>query len=360
MKSIVYIKGSELTDVRLQKFLRFFVERGDDLSFWGWSRDGKKAGMNNVKTKYLLTGGGFGKKSKLFFYYILWSIVVFFKCLRSNLKDKIVIAIDFDSAFPVYWASKFKRINYIYEVYDDFALRYKFPSSVKNYIHKLDTKIMKKSSCVIHVDENRVKYKDCNWIVIENTPADFFDGKYREYSDIENKFAVIGYFSRQRGVLSILDFARNNPQAKFLVVGRFIDQEDKDAYMALPNVEYHDFMLQKDLYGMMTNCCAIFSLYDPTVEINRLAASNKVYDSMMFGIPVITNKEVINSGFIKQHNLGFVIDYDYNDTWKCLTNESFMDNVHEMGSCGRELYLNKYQFSELVKQRLLPVLETIK
>lgn len=356
MKPVIYVKGSGITDVRLQKFLHFFVERGLNTTFWGWSRDGEKTGMEGVVSQYLLKGGGFGKKSQLFFYYILWAIVVFFKCLQTKLKDKIVIAIDFDSALPVYWASKFKKISYIYEVYDDFALRYNFPEFVKNYIHKVDTKIMKKSKCVIHVDENRVSFKDCNWIVIENTPTDFFDGKSRDYSEIENKFAVIGYFSRQRGVQSILGFAQKHPQVRFLVVGRFIEQEDKDAYTALPNVEYHDFMLQRNLYSMMTNCCAIFSLYDPTVEINRLAASNKVYDAMMFGIPVITNKEVINSGFIKEHNLGFVIDYDYNDSWNCLTSDNFLEIVKEMGNCGRELYINKFQFSELVKQRLLPVL----
>ena len=357
MKSIVYIKGSAISDVRLQKFLKFFSENKNELVFWGWSRDGKKPSMNGVDTHYLLTGGGYGKKNKLFFFYILWVLVTFFKCLRTKLKDKVIIAIDFDSALPVYWASKFKKINYIYEVYDDFALRYNFPGFIKRYIHTKDTRIMKKSSCVIHVDENRVSYKDCKWIVIENTPVDFFDGQLRDYNEIDNKFAVIGYFSRQRGVQSILDFAQKNPQAKFLVVGRFIEQVDKDAYMALPNVECHDFMLQKELYKKMGSCCAIFSLYDPNVEINRLAASNKVYDAMMFGIPVITNKEVINSGFIKDQNIGFVIDYDYNESWDCLKSEDFMDKVKEMGANGRNLYLRQYQFTELVKQRLMPVLD---
>lgn len=357
MKPIIYIKGSSLLDVRLQKFLSFFVNRGEDIAFWGWSRDGNKPCMKGVEAQYLLSGGGFGKKSKLFIYYILWVIIVFLRCMRTNLKEKVIIAVDFDSSLPIYWASKFKKINYIYEVYDDFALRYRFPSFVKKFVHRKDIKIMKRAKCVIHVDENRVNFKDCNWIVIENTPTDFFDGELRNYSEIENKFAVIGYFSRQRGVQSILDFAKNNPKAKFLVVGRFIEQEDKDAYLALPNIDYHDFMPQKDLYSMMVNCCAIFSLYDPTVEINRLAASNKVYDAMMFGIPVITNKEVINSGFIKEHNLGFVIDYDYNETWSCLTDHSLMDTVRKMGSSGRELYLTKYQFTELVKQRLLPIVD---
>lgn len=43
MKDIIYIKGSEITDVRLQKFIHYFVDRGENISFWGWSRDGQKA-----------------------------------------------------------------------------------------------------------------------------------------------------------------------------------------------------------------------------------------------------------------------------------------------------------------------------
>ena len=181
----------------------------------------------------------------------------------------------------------------------------------------------------------------------------------RDYDEIKEQFAVIGYFSRQRGMDSIYEFAKNNQKKEFLVVGLFIEDEDKKAFLALPNVEYHDLMPQTELYKKMTHCCAIFSLYNPNVEINRLAASNKVYDAMMFGIPVITNKEVINSGFIKDNNIGFVIDYEYNETWNCLSSPDFMDQVKERGMKGRNLYLNQYIFSKLVKQRLLPVLEQL-
>jgi glycosyltransferase involved in cell wall biosynthesis len=359
MKPIIYIKGSEIEDVRLQKFLNFFVEKRENVSFWGWSRLKKKMEMKGVNSICLLSGGGYGKRGKLFFYYILWLFVVFFKCLRTNLKDKIIIAIDFDSALPVYWASKFKKIDYIYEVYDDFALRYRFPSFVKSFVHNKDVKIMRNAKCVIHVDSNRVIFKDCKWIVIENTPNDFFDGAFRYYNEIEYLFAVTGHFSNQRGLRSIYEFAKNTPQAKFLIVGNFQQKEDEKDLCALPNVMHYGFMPQKELFKKMEHCCSIFSLYDPKVEINRLAASNKVYDAMMFGIPVITNKEVVNSDFIKENNLGFVVDYDYNETWDCLSSDSFMGKVKEMGNKGRELYLNNYRFPQLVTQRLVPILENI-
>jgi len=359
MKSIVYVRGSEIKDVRLQKFLNYFVEKKFDITFWGWSRLNEKKEKEGVTSEYLLSGGGYGNKSKLFLYYFFWVFVVFWKCIKTNLREKIVIAIDFDSALPVYLASKFKRITYLYEVYDDFALRYKFPTFVKRIVHRMDTKIMKRSHCVIHVDNNRVLFKDCKWIVIENTPTDIFNGKVRNYKEIEPLFAVIGYMSKQRGLVPILEFIKKNPGLRFLVVGRFIDEEERNKFKAQPNVEYYDYMLQPELFEKMRRCCAIFSLYDPSVDINRLAASNKVYDAMMFGIPVITNKEVINSGFIKEKDLGFVIDYDYNDTWACLTDKNFMKEVETKGKKGRELYLNEYQFSELVNKRLEPILNAL-
>lgn len=358
MKQLIYIKGSDVNlDVRLVKFLKFFTKRCYDVKFWGWSRNGRFPKIEGVDCQYLLQGGGYGKKSKLFLFYFLWVFVVFIKCLFSNLKDKIIIAIDFDSALPVYWASKFKKITYLYEVYDDFALRYKFPSGIKKFIHRLDERVMHKSEYVIHVDENRVIYRDCKWIIIENTPNDIYDGKYRDYCSIEKKFAVVGLLSEMRGVSSILDFAKEHPDSQFLVVGRFINNSIKDEYVKLPNVDFHEPMPQEELYSLMKDCCAIFSLYDPCVDINKLAASNKVYDAMMHGIPVITNPEVVNSKFIIDNNIGFTVNYSYDETWQVLCSENFLDIVKTKGSNGRAIYLEKFLFDKLVESRLVPILE---
>lgn len=357
MKPIIYVKGSDISDVRLQKFVRYFVGRNEDISFWGWSRDGQKLSVDGVKCRYLLTGGGYGKKSKLFFFYFLWVIVVFFKCLKTNLKEKTVIAIDFDSALPVYLASKFKKIDYIYEVYDDFALRYNFPSIVKRFVHKRDTIIMKRSKCVIHVDSNRVTYKDCQWIIIENTPNDYWRGVARPYDNLKHKFAIIGYFSDARGMEQIYKFAKENNKVLFLLVGRFTSEKMKEEFMALSNVESYDLMPQMELFDLMKDCCGIFSLYNPRLEINRYAASNKVYDAMMMGIPVITNREVINSAYIQENGFGIVVDYEYGDSWSSLSNPSFVKVAKELGIKGRDLYLKEYRFDVLVENRLVPVLE---
>ena len=356
--SILYIKGSSSEDVRLRKFLQYFTDKKFDVTFWGWKRESNNIDdENNFNSKYLLVGGGFNN-IKLFLFYPLWISVLFIKLLFVN-KNKFnnIVAIDFESALPVYLVSKIRGIKYIYEIYDDFALRYRMHRTIKILIQRLDFMIMKGARFVIHVDKNRVFYDDIKTIIIENTPLDYYNGKERTYDNLEYKFAVVGYFSKVRGITEIYKFAANNPQIGFLVVGQFFDEQLKLKFKSLPNTEMHEFMLQHNLFNLMKNCCGIFSLYDPAIKINQLAASNKVYDAMMLGIPVITNKEVINSQFILEKKVGIVVNYNFDKTWDVLIEKGFVKTSIQLGRNGKKLYTDEFEFCSLVYNRMLPLLE---
>ena len=116
----------------------------------------------------------------------------------------------------------------------------------------------------------------------------------------------------------------------------------------------HD--IQNKLFEYLRHCCGIFSLYNPVLEINRLAASNKVYDAMMMGIPVITNPEVINSKKIKEYNVGIIVDYVFNSSWDILKSPNWLNDCKRIGKNGRKIYLEQYEFKKLVEERLLPIL----
>ena len=118
-------------------------------------------------------------------------------------------------------------------------------------------------------------------------------------------------------------------------------------------------MAQEDLFEKIIDCCGIFSLYDPQLEINRLAASNKVYDAMMLGIPVITNPEVANSAFIKEHEVGVVVDYKFNERWDFLSDSKFVEFATTIGKNGRNLYLKEYRFEKMLENRLLPLINSL-
>ena len=351
---VLLIKGDSISNVRVAKYVKCFLANGFDVSYWGWNRKvNENSFLQDDDLAYLLSGGGYGGR-RLLFYYLRWMIKLFKRAFREDFsKYTAVIVINFDSALPIYLASKIKRINYIYEIHDEFALSYNFPSIIKSAVRKIDHALMRNSRFVVHVDSNRVSYKKCDSIVLENSPEDFYHGLERQYEDIKHQFAVIGNISPTRGIEEIIRFANNNRGIEFLVVGKFYDSELKDSLLSLPNLVYADYMPQEELYGLMKHCCGIFSLYDPKLEINRLAASNKVYDAMMMGIPVITNHEVINSSFIHNEGIGIVINYTYDNTWDILARPDFPQLAVVIGKKGRDLFLREYQFDRLVKERLI-------
>lgn len=355
MKTILYIKSSSIKDVRMNKFYQFFKNRSDyRLYYWGWDRKKEGVESDSPFVEYFFKG----VYLSLIASYLIYIFVLFFKLLFSNLnKYNKIICVNFESALPMYWVSRLKRIQYIYEIYDEFSKSYNFPGWIKRFLKNIDLRIVKRAEYVIHVDANRVlgPEKDKS-IIIENTPNDHWNGLARPYDGLKHKFAIVGFFSDARGMEQIYSFAKDNVHIHFLLAGRFTSEAMKKTFLELKNVECHDFMPQEKLFTLMEDCCGIFSLYNPKIEINRYAASNKVYDAMMMGIPVITNREVINSSYIEKNRCGIVVDYEYGESWSQLSDETFVEIAKKIGSQGRSLYLDEFQFEALVKSRLLPIL----
>lgn len=357
MKPILFIKGSNIDDVRLQKFIFYFQTQSIPIIFWGWDRLCNKNKESDIDAVYPLRGGGYGGKW-LFLYYPLWVIIIFFKAVLSKkILSYTIVCINFECGLPIYWASKFRKIDYIYEIYDEFSISHNFPSFIRKILTRIDRKIMKSSKLVIHVDDNRITYDKCKYLIIENSPYDFYEGKSRNYDNLRHFFAIIGNISKSRGIDQIYLFAKKYPQIDFLLAGTFYDTLYKEKLLSLQNVKYYDRMPQAKLFSLLTNCCGIFSLYDPVLDINKLAASNKVYDAMMLGIPVITNPDVVNSSFVKERNIGVLVNYKYDKSWSILANNNFIENAKIIGKNGRELYLKEYEFGKMLESRLLPLLK---
>ena len=353
----LFIKGDRPHDVRMAKYIRRLSAIGHKVSFWGWDRLSKGETMKGlVECRYLYKGGGF--RNRVWLRYPIWMFRLFFAMLFSRqLKGKEIIAENFDSAFPVCIACWIRGLAFSYEILDEFAISYKFPTFVKWLLTKIDHWIIRKAKLIIHVDSNRITYASEKSVVIENSPEDYWEGKQRSYQNMARKFAVVGCLSAGRGLFSICDFAARNPNVSVLIVGNLCDDKVKQRVSELSNAQCYDFMPQGELFKLMESCCGVFSLYEPTLEINRLAASNKVYDAMMMGIPVITNKEVINSRFIEDQGVGIVVDYNCNETWDQLVAEDYLSRAVSIGRKGRRLYLDEYQFDVMLAKRFIPAIE---
>ena len=351
MKSIIICKNSHCHNhVRVKKFLEYFTAENYEINYLCWLRSPEQRDPKNLET-YILRGGGFGG-IKLAFFYPIWCINLFIHLFLSSFKNKnLALAIDFDSALPAYFVSKLRPgFKYVYDIHDDFALRYKFPLFIKKLISKLDLIIKNNSICTIHVDESRIRNGEENSTVIYNTPKDFYKNNYPSARKVDfKKFAVSGLLCEQRGLPSLAKFANAHPDFRFIVAGSAIDDCSKK-FTELKNVDFLGYISQDELFKKISDAAFIFSLYDPSIEINRLAASNKLYDSMMLGIPVVVNSGILAAELVNQKNIGFVVSFDYDNTWDILANSS-NDEIITKGKNGRILYEEEYSFeSNFIKK----------
>ena len=169
----------------------------------------------------------------------------------------------------------------------------------------------------IHVDASRVNPKDENYLVIENITPDVYStlGIVPQYT--LRKFVVSGLLCEQRGLRALYQFASRYPQVAFVAAGNVTDHIGQK-FVDLENVDYYGYIPQEKLLILSASAAGVFSLYDPSVEINRLAASNKLYDAMMMGLTVITNKGIAASDFVDENRIGVVLPFDFCDQWSCL------------------------------------------
>lgn len=351
-KSITICKNSHCHNhVRVIKFLNYFNDNGFEIDYLCWLRSPSQRDPNGVEN-YIFYGGGFGGKI-LALFYPLWITVLFFHLMKKSFsKNNIIFAIDFDTALPAYLVTLLRpRLQYIYDIHDDFALRYKFPKLLKGIISKIDSLIKKRAMQIIHVDETRIRSGDKNFTVIYNTPKDYFSGNYpkhREYNP--KKFAVSGLLCAQRGIHSLTQFAINNPDFEFIVAGDAID-DCASKFIALENVNFLGYVDQSKLFEEIFDASYIFSLYDPSIEINRLAASNKLYDSMMLGIPVVVNTGILAANLVKNNDIGYLISFNFDSSWDALKNSN-KEVIARKGQNGRKLYEEKFSYNSNFKNKL--------
>ena len=138
---------------------------------------------------------------RLVFRYLVWMVKLTSFLLRFKMKGRAItfFAIDFDAALPCYVASIFRSdVRYVYDIHDEFAIRYRFPRVVRGLIQKIDQVVRRNSIVAIHVDASRVNPKDENYLVIENITPDVYStlGIVPQYT--LRKFVVSGLLCEQR------------------------------------------------------------------------------------------------------------------------------------------------------------------
>jgi glycosyltransferase involved in cell wall biosynthesis len=325
----------------------------------GWNREKvSKEMIRNHKLNIKL----FGLRAKLGRPSVIAYLPFFWIWILGNLlwyKPKVVHACDLDTVLPCLLYKIMCRKTLIFDVCDRYAMAHIPPKhrliySVVNMIEeqsaRMATVLITVADKLLETFPSKPKFS----AVIMNCSDDNFMDKKILTKENKNdaKFTLVfpGTISKDRGLEILSQAIEGLDNVELVIAGRTIDNELLDRILKVSNVKYEGLLQRNDALTLTSKSDAMIILYDPEVPNNNFSASNKLFEAMMFGLPIITN---VSSDIVDaETDCGIMVSYsDVNQIRAAIVR--LRDDIKlrkHFGSNGRNAYLHKYNWGNMEKK----------
>lgn len=252
---------------------------------------------------------------------MLWYWLVLFASLLKERFDA-VHACDFDTLPPALLAAKLKGKKLVYDIFDFYAEGGSVPQKLRPAIRFAEKLLLRLADSVIVVDEVRLPYLPdgvrARAEIVYNSPPDML-GKlqvsaFARVPAKNSKFRVVysGNLIDGRYILEMTEAVGRSGETEMIVAG-FGPKEFVDKLIARAggygNVSYigKNSSLEESL-ALVSTADAVFSLNDPAIPNNRMMSSNKLFEAMMLGKPVVVNRGTCMEEKVRTVNCGLVVE----------------------------------------------------
>ncbi|PHS07665.1 MAG: hypothetical protein COA88_08180 [Kordia sp.] len=311
-----------------------------NISHIGWERiegerDEKRFDFE-IDKKIILKGGGYGTR-KVKWMYFMWLIKTFFYCFKFG-KNDIVWALGFESAFPAMLVSKIRGFKVVFDDADRFSMIFKFPFIIDKTIKFFEKYTSRNVAYHVVPGTERYNFKSKKFYVLKNTPSESQIEKAKQISKKLEKPAsfvinINGWLGAGRGMQEALMLIKSleKEDLKIILIGK-LDCKAAEELSEHKNVIYKGKLSNAETLANYFLSDLVLTFYDPKLEINQYAESNKWGDAIKTGIGIIVNKEVKPAKFIEENNLGVIVPYN---------------DIDELVSEVQKLLINGTKLSEL-------------
>jgi len=327
----------------------------------GWNREGisKKLIENYiVELKLHNIKAPIGEFTLIAYLPTYW-FWIFFKLMA--LRPKIVHAIDLDTVVPCFLYKILFRKKLVLDLCDRYAWS-KIPrkySLLYNFVNFLEERYCKRADVLMTVSQkllDTIYNRPKNCILIMNYPIKPEFDK----TNSKNKSLILIYTGnvvRQRGLEQITSAIKDLNNVELFFAGQILDKKFLDELLKNRNVKYKGLLQLEDAYTLTANSDVMVVLYDLNKPINKIAMPNKIFEAMMFGLPIITN---VASKIIKENDCGIIVDYQKLNQIKSAIirlrdNEGLRKKLSENG---RKSFEEKYNW-DVVEKELFRTYENI-
>lgn len=351
--------NSIIHNPRVGKIVKSLSKRYS-ISALGWNRDNvkkEKICAYNVPLRLLKFRAPFGTPYLVAYFPIYWSWVLI--QLLFKFRPEVIHACDLDSAIPCYIYKIIARKRLIFDVCDRYAMGYIPPRHKILYslVNSLEELIAKNSDVLVNVSEKlqatfQKRPRSCE--VIMNCSEDHaVDTPVQARDAATMKVVYTGNIIKNRGLQQIASVIKEVDGVEFVIAGRDIDKDLLNQLLKIPNVKYEGLLDLTESWKLQANSDVMVSMYDLKDPISFFSMGNKIFEAMMFGVPIITNvaAEVINEA-----DCGILVNYNDEDQIKSVI-LNLRDNTQfrkTLANNGRNSFLAKYNWT-VMENRLFGI-----
>jgi glycosyltransferase involved in cell wall biosynthesis len=327
-------------DSRLQKELRMFVEEGCAVTLLCWDRE-REWPKHEEKDGYTIhrchLRAEYGSR-KLFLLMPLWWVYEFFMLLR--LGGNAIHACDFDTVVPALAVRILTGRKVVYDVYDFYSVKSStIPGPLKKFFRVAEQIAARMADAVVVVDGARsYLFGDRPPKRVEvamNCPYDAVEPEWKKNAeDAPLLIFYGGAIAEYRGMEKLAEATRDLDHVRVVLAGWITNDRYKKLLDDSPHIEYIGMVNYTEALRWTHEADAVYSYYDPALEINRTANSSKMFDSFMCGTAVLANNEPPAAKVVAEHGCGSSLPFDDDAGLKDVI-ARWRDHREEARACGQ-------------------------
>jgi glycosyltransferase involved in cell wall biosynthesis len=370
-KQVVLVRSNLVgQDPRLSKEIDALQRAGYILTLICWDRDRRtsstphRAAKDGISQITLRLKAPWGVKVLPFL--PVWWCFVFFQLIKT--KWDIAHAINFDSVIPAAVAAGLKWKPFVYEIFDTYEDLVVLPRVVRNILVFIDKIFLRAARAVIIVDDSRIAefagIPNNNTVTIYNSPPDVLPDL--PVSDVKSDDVFVmfyaGTLNKKRLMDKVIKAVVSTGGIKLIVAGdgEVVPDIQKWAAEQPEKIQYIGRITYTEVLRRTVVADLLFSFYDPGIPLVKYASSNKLFEAMMCGKPILVGAGTAMANIVAKENCGLAVDCNSIDKIRnaIVKLKENPELCRQLGANGRKAYEQRYSW-EIMRRRLVGLYDDI-
>ena len=323
------VSNDVVHDSRVLKEAKALRDVGHRVSIIGWDRSGtaaRREDRDGLAIYRVRTDGGMRVLTKDMFRLPFWWRRA--ARIARSIPFDVVHCHDLDTLPIGVRLKKETGRPLIYDAHEIFGymIETDVPKLVVDYTFRLERRLAPQADRIITVTDGVKEYIDRvsgKEAVLVRNCHDLVVDAYQPPPGPPFTVIYVGVLHTQRFILGAIQVIGGMPDVRLLIAGAGRQLISKVTAMCAehPNTRFLGMIPNEDVLPTTLKSHAVLIMSDPTLRISKIGLSNKMFDAMVTGRPVIVTEGVPMGDIVTKEECGIAVPY---------TNEGFRSAVERL------------------------------